>query len=90
MEQNRTFITFHIQSFKDWKALVIYLLTAGGVIYIVQYVMTDCQNERRRFLNKENDKKRYDVCVDRYVTVGFETSGTMEKAHRKHPHLNCG
>ena len=41
-----------------------------------------------KFLNKEKDKKRYDVCVDRYVTVGFEISGIMEKAHRKHPRLN--
>ena len=36
-----------------------------------------------KFLNKEKDKKRYDVCVDRYVTVDFENSGTMEKAHHK-------
>ena len=25
----------------------------------------------RKFLNKEKDKKIYDVWVDRYVTVGF-------------------
>ena len=53
-------------------------------------IVTSYQNEQRRFLNKEKDKKRYDVCVDRYVTVGFENSGTMEKAHRKHPRLNYG
>ena len=41
-----------------------------------------------KFLNKEKDKERYDVYVDRYVTVGFENSGTMEKSHRKHPRLN--
>ena len=41
-----------------------------------------------KFLNKEKDKKRSDMCVDRYVTVCFENSGTMEKAHRKHPRLN--
>ena len=41
-----------------------------------------------KFLNKEKDKKRYDVCVDRYVTVDFENFDTMEKAHRKHPRLN--
>ena len=38
-----------------------------------------------KFLNKEKDN---DVWVDRYVTVGFQNSGTMEKAHRKHPRLN--
>ena len=32
-------------------------------------------------------KKKYDMCVDRYVTVGFENSGTKEKGHRKHLHL---
>ena len=41
-----------------------------------------------KFMNKDNDKKIYDVWVDRYVTVGFLKSGTMEKAHRKHPCLN--
>ena len=40
------------------------------------------------FLNKEKDKKIYDLLVDRYVTVFFLKSGTMEKAHRKHPRLN--
>ena len=39
-----------------------------------------CQNERRRqnhkILKKEKDKKIYDMCDDRYVTVGFENSGT--------------
>ena len=64
------------------------ILVQGFAYNMVQYVMAGCQNERRRYLNKEKDKKRYDVCVDRYVTVGFENSGTMEKAHRKHPRLN--
>ena len=37
-----------------------------------------------KFLSKEKDKKIYDVWVDRYVTVGFKNSGTIEK----HPRLN--
>ena len=48
-------------------------------------------NEEKRihkFLNKDKDKKIYDVLVDRYVTVGFLNSVTMEKARRKHPRLN--
>ena len=38
---------------------------------MVQYVMAGCQNERRRFLNIEKDKKIYYVYVDRHETVGF-------------------
>ena len=30
-----------------------------------------------KFMNKEKDKKRYDMCADRYVT-GFESSGTPQ------------
>ena len=30
----------------------------------------------------EQDTIHKFLCVDRYVTVGFENSGTMEKAHR--------
>ena len=38
-----------------------------------------------KFLSKEKDKKRHDVCIDRYLTVGFENYGTIEKAHQKYP-----
>ena len=31
---------------------------------------------------KKEDTIHKFLCVDRYVTVGFENSGTMEKAHR--------
>ena len=41
------------------------ILVRGFTYNMVQCVMADCQNEQRRFLNKEKDKKRYDVCVDR-------------------------
>ena len=44
--------------------------------------MAGCQNERRKndsqFLNKEKDKKIYDVWVDRYVTVGYKILVTTE------------
>ena len=43
-----------------------------------------------KFLNKEKDKKIYDVWVDRYTCnrCFFLNSGTMEKANRKYPRLN--
>ena len=71
------------------------ILVQGFAYNIVQYAImwwhVARMNEEgtiHKFFNKEKDKKRYDMCVDMYVTVGFENSGTMEKAHCKHPRLN--
>ena len=71
------------------------ILVQGFVYNIVQYAImwwhvarTNKEGTIHKFLNKEKNKKRYDMCVDGYVTVGFENSGTMEKAHRKHFRLN--
>ena len=51
------------------------ILVQGFAYSMVQYLVAGARmNEEKtihKFLNKEKDKKIYDVWVDRYITVGF-------------------
>ena len=67
------------------------ILVQGFAHNMVQYVMAGCQSERRKNdsqISEWGKIRKYDVWIDRYVTISFLNSGTMEKAHRKHPCLN--
>ena len=50
------------------------ILVQGFSLCSTRYQVTRINEEDtfHKFLNKEKDKKRYDACVDRYVTVDFK------------------